>query len=72
MRIFLQSFDLDREPTDKFVLEAVTVLKKANIVSARPGGFVNELPVVMVDSTDVPYAIASLRRAGIHGLADSR
>jgi len=46
------------------------VLRHSMILSVRPGGIVNDRPVVLVAPTDVQQAISILKRSGIEAVAD--
>jgi len=40
------------------------------ILSARPGGIINDLPVVLVSDPDAAHAVAVLKKSGIDSYLD--
>jgi len=51
-------------------MRACMVLRHSLILSARPGGIVNERAVVLVAPPDVQQAVSILKRSGIEAIAD--
>ena len=63
MRIFL---DLPGDaPIEGVIIRACDILHINKIYSARPGGFVNDRPVVLVDDSEAAQAVIVLEKAGI-------
>ena len=69
MRIFLLPPEPGSQPGD-LTMRACMVLRHSMILSVRPGGIVNDRPVVLVAPTDVQQAISILKRSGIEAIAD--
>ncbi len=67
MRIFL----LTPDPTSSGSLElrACQVLRHSMILSARPGGIINDCPVVLVAPPDAQQAVSILKKSGIDAYA---
>jgi len=70
MRIFLLPSDPDF-PTGELEMRACRVLRHHMILSARPGGIVNERAVVLVSAPDAQQAVAILKKSGIESVADA-
>jgi len=69
MRIFLLPPDPGSPPGD-LAMRACMVLRHSLILSVRPGGIVNDRPVVLVAPPDVQQAISILKRSGIEAISD--
>ena len=69
MRIFLLSSDAD-SPNGELELRACRVLRHHMILSARPGGIINDCPVVLVSPPDAQQAVALLKKSGIDSYTD--
>jgi len=50
-------------------MRACMVLRHSLILSARPGGIVNERAVVLVAPPDVQQAVSILKKSGIEAIA---
>jgi hypothetical protein len=70
MRIFLLSPDPD-SPTGDLEMRACRVLRHHMILSARPGGIINDRPVVLVAQSDATQAVSVLKKSGIESVADA-
>jgi hypothetical protein len=68
MRIVLLPPDPGAQPGD-LAMRACMVLRHSLILSARPGGIVNERAVVLVAPPDVLQAVSILKRSGIEAIA---
>ena len=51
-------------------MRACMVLRHSLILSVRPGGIVNDRPVVLVAPPDVQQAISILKKSGIEAITD--
>jgi len=69
MRIFLLEPDPD-SPSGELEMRACRVLRHYMILSARPGGIINDLPVVLVSDPDAAHALAVLKKSGIDSYLD--
>jgi hypothetical protein len=68
MRIFV--LPRNGDSFDRTVRRAVEILHSANILSAKPGGTINDRAVVLVDPEDILEAMATLRREGMLAIAN--
>jgi hypothetical protein len=62
MRILIE--DHDSAP-DQTVRQALDILLKAGICSVEGGGTLNDCPLILIDASHVPEAIATLNKAGM-------
>jgi hypothetical protein len=69
MRIFLLSPDSD-SPNGDLEMRACRVLRHHMILSARPGGIINDRAVVLVAPPDAQHAVAVLKKSGIESYTD--
>jgi hypothetical protein len=69
MRIFLLEPDPD-SPRGELEMRACRVLRHYMILSARPGGIVNDRAVVLVSEPDAAQAVALLKKSGIDSYLD--
>ncbi len=51
-------------------MRACRVLRHHMILSARPGGIINECPVVLVAQSDATQAVSVLKKSGIESFTD--
>jgi len=63
MRIFLLP-DSD-SPSGSLEMRAVRVLRHYMILSARPGGIINDCPAILVAAPDAQQAVSILKKSGI-------
>jgi hypothetical protein len=68
MRIFV--LPRNGDSFDRTVRRAVEILHAANIISARPGGTINDRAVVLIDPEDILEAMATLQREGVLATAN--
>jgi hypothetical protein len=69
MRIFV----LPKEGVNQTfsVLErAMNILSERGFKSARPGGYINQSAVLLIDPTDAPNAVLVLTSAGLRATSD--
>ena len=69
MRIFIQPPHAGGS-VDQSVRTAYELLHRLNILSARPGGIFNDRGVVLIEATEVPEALAALKKAGMRAVMD--
>jgi hypothetical protein len=69
MRIFLQP-PMEGASPDGLAMRACEVLRHSLIMSARPGGIINDRAVVLVADPDLPQAIALLKKARMYAESD--
>jgi hypothetical protein len=69
MRIFLLSPDTGVQ-NGELEMRACRVLRHYMILSARPGGVINECPVILVSQPDAQQAVSILKKSGIESYTD--
>ena len=69
MRIFLLSPGPEIQ-NGELEMRACRVLRHYMILSARPGGIVNECPVILVSPPEAQHSVSILKKSGIESCTD--